>query len=86
MLSELNECCPEIPILYDLTQGFATVFRGRQSETLRRDDKEVNATAVLPWSNSRAEDQIQRLKLVKRNPKNRIVSQFDACPVFGETS
>ena len=30
LLAKLNECCPEIPILYELTQGFATVFRGKQ--------------------------------------------------------
>ena len=35
LLAKLNECCPEIPILYDLTQGFATVFRGKQSDTLQ---------------------------------------------------
>jgi transposase len=35
LLAKLNECCPEIPILYDLTQGFAAVFRGKQSETLK---------------------------------------------------
>jgi transposase len=35
LLAKLNECCPEIPILYDLTQGFAAVFRGKQSETLQ---------------------------------------------------
>jgi len=35
LLAKLNECCPEIPILYDLTQGFAEVFRGKQSDTLQ---------------------------------------------------
>jgi transposase len=35
LLAKLNECCPEIPILYDLTQGFATVFRGKQSAALQ---------------------------------------------------
>jgi len=35
LLAKLNECCPEIPVLYDLTQGFAAVFRGKQSETLQ---------------------------------------------------
>jgi len=35
LLAKLNECCPEIPILYDLTQGFATVFRGKQSDALQ---------------------------------------------------
>jgi transposase len=35
LLAKLNECCPEIPILYDLTQGFAAVFRGKQSDTLQ---------------------------------------------------
>jgi transposase len=31
---KLNECCPEIPVLYDLTQGFAAVFRNKQSAAL----------------------------------------------------
>ena len=36
LLAKLNECCPEIPIPgYDLTQGFATVFRDKQSDTLQ---------------------------------------------------
>ncbi len=35
LLAKLNECCPEIPILYDLTQGFATVFREKKSESLK---------------------------------------------------
>jgi transposase len=35
LLAKLNECCPEIPILYDLTQGFAAVFRGKQSDALQ---------------------------------------------------
>ena len=35
LLARLSECCPEIPILYDLTQGFAAVFRGKQSDTLQ---------------------------------------------------
>jgi transposase len=35
LLAKLNECCPEIPILYELTQGFATVFRGKQSGALQ---------------------------------------------------
>ncbi len=35
LLAKLNECCPEIPILYDLTQGFATVFREKKSEALQ---------------------------------------------------
>ena len=34
-LAKLNECCPEIPVLYDLTQGFAAVFRGKQSDALQ---------------------------------------------------
>ena len=29
LLAKLNDCCPEIPILYDLAQGFAAVFRGK---------------------------------------------------------
>jgi transposase len=35
LLAKLNECCPEIPILYELTQGFAAVFRGKQIGTLQ---------------------------------------------------
>jgi transposase len=35
LLAKLNECCPEIPLLYDLTQGFATVFREKQSVGLQ---------------------------------------------------
>jgi transposase len=35
LLAKLNECCPEIPVLYDLTQGFAAVFRGKQREALQ---------------------------------------------------
>jgi transposase len=34
LLAKLNECCPEIPTLYELTQGFATVFRSKDSDTL----------------------------------------------------
>ena len=33
-LIQLKECCPEIPVLYTLTQGFAAVFRGKQSDAL----------------------------------------------------
>jgi transposase len=35
LLAKLNECCPEVSVLYDLAQGFATVFRGKQSEALQ---------------------------------------------------
>ena len=35
LLAKLNGCCPEIPLLYELTQGFAAVFRGKQSDTLQ---------------------------------------------------
>jgi transposase len=35
LLAKLSECCPEIPILYDLTQGFAAVFRDKHSDTLQ---------------------------------------------------
>jgi transposase len=35
LLAKLNECCPEIPILYGLTQGFAQIFRDQQSESLQ---------------------------------------------------
>ncbi len=30
-----NECCPEIPVLYDLAQDFAAVFRGKQRDALQ---------------------------------------------------
>jgi transposase len=35
LLAKLKECCPEISVLYDLTQGFAAVFRGKQSDALQ---------------------------------------------------
>lgn len=35
LLARLNECCPEIPILYTLTQGFSEVFHSKQSEALQ---------------------------------------------------
>ena len=35
LLAKLNECCPEIPILYELAQGFAAVFRGKESGALQ---------------------------------------------------
>jgi len=35
LLARLNECCPEIPILHALTQGFADVFRTKQEEALQ---------------------------------------------------
>jgi transposase len=34
LLAKLNECCPEIPVLYELTQRFAAVFRDKQSDAL----------------------------------------------------
>ena len=36
LLVRLNECCPEIPILYTLTQGFSEVFHSKQSEALQK--------------------------------------------------
>jgi transposase len=36
LLARLNECCPEIPTLYALTQGFAEVFRSKQKEALQK--------------------------------------------------
>jgi transposase len=35
LLAKLNDCCPEIPILYDLAQGFAAVFRDKQADALQ---------------------------------------------------
>ena len=34
-LAKWNECCPGMPIRYELTQGFAAVFRGKQSDALQ---------------------------------------------------
>jgi transposase len=46
LLVKLNDCCPEIPILYDLTQGFAAVFRGKQSENLQTWIDQARATGL----------------------------------------
>ena len=46
LLARLNECCPEIPILYDLTQGFAAVFRSKQSDALQNWLAEANRTGL----------------------------------------
>lgn len=35
LLARLTACCPEIPTLYALTQGFAEVFRKQQEEALQ---------------------------------------------------
>jgi transposase len=35
ILARLNACCPEIPTLYTLTQGFSAVFRGKQDGALQ---------------------------------------------------
>jgi transposase len=35
LLARLNECCPEIPTLYALTQGFSEVFRNKQDAALQ---------------------------------------------------
>lgn len=35
LLVKLNECCPEIPILLELTQGFAHVFRAKKEDGLQ---------------------------------------------------
>jgi transposase len=35
LLARLNECCPEIPTLYALTQGFSEVFRHKQDAALQ---------------------------------------------------
>lgn len=47
LLAKLNECCPEIPTLYELTQGFATVFRGKQSGTLQTWLNQARGTGLL---------------------------------------
>lgn len=47
LLAKLNECCPEIPILYDLTQGFAQVFRDKQSEHLQTWIDHARGTGLL---------------------------------------
>ena len=46
LLAKLTECCPEIPLLYDLTQGFAAVFRGKQSEALQTWIAEANQAGM----------------------------------------
>jgi len=35
LLAKLHESCPEIPILHKLTQGFAAVFRAKQTDALQ---------------------------------------------------
>jgi hypothetical protein len=35
LLARLNECCPEVPILYTLTQDFGEVFRSKQEKNLQ---------------------------------------------------
>jgi transposase len=35
LLFKLNECCSEIPILLELTQGFAHVFRAKKEDGLQ---------------------------------------------------
>jgi transposase len=42
----LNDCCPEIPVLYALTQGFAAVFRGKQSDALHTWLEDARRTAL----------------------------------------
>lgn len=46
LLDKLNECCPEIPILYGLTQGFAAVFREEKSDGLQNWIREANQTGL----------------------------------------
>lgn len=46
LLAKLNECCPEIPVLYSLTQGFAAVFRAKQSDALQNWLLEANRTGL----------------------------------------
>ena len=50
LLDKLNECCPEIPILYGLTKGFAAVFREGKSDALQNWIREANQ-AGLPEIN-----------------------------------
>ena len=35
LLAKLQECCPDVPTLYGLTQGFAEVLRSKRSEALQ---------------------------------------------------
>ena len=35
LLAKQHESCPEIPILHKLTQGFAAVFRAKQTDAYR---------------------------------------------------
>src|SRR5580658_1960284 len=46
LLAKLNECCPEVPLLYDLTQGFAAVFRAKQSDTLQTWIEQARASGL----------------------------------------
>jgi transposase len=46
LLAKLTECCPEIPILYDLTQGFAAVFRGKQADALQTWIDQASGTSL----------------------------------------
>ena len=50
LLDKLNECCPEIPILHGLTQGFAAVFRDGKGDALQNWIREANQ-AGLPEIN-----------------------------------
>ena len=47
LLAKLNQCCPEIPILYDLTRGFATVFREKQRDALQTWLDQARGTGLL---------------------------------------
>jgi transposase len=46
LLAKLNGCCPEIPLLYELTQGFAAVFRSKQSSILQTWLDQARATEL----------------------------------------
>ena len=48
LLAKLNECCPEIPILYGLTQGFAAVFREEKSDALQNWINRITGNLRIP--------------------------------------
>jgi transposase len=46
LLAQITAGCPEVSTLYSLTQGFASVFRSKQSEALQSWLAEATASAL----------------------------------------
>jgi transposase len=46
LLARLQQCCPEIPILYGLTQSFAEVFREKNEDALQNWLKDARRTGL----------------------------------------